>query len=121
MSSQSLVKPASVRQLAYIKRLWTEMGESGPEISGEMSSPDASRMISQLISRARQNGVESVQAKMNEPRLVMAMKECFRLWTGLGRDIWEEKRDAFIKEVINTYGLFTDIADRADGSVHDTR
>ena len=112
MSSQVLVKPASVRQLAYIKRLCTEMGESEPEIGQEISSPEASRVISQLIVKARQNGVESVQVKINEPRLGMAMKECFRLWNALGRDVLGDRRSAFIREAISTYELLTEVAEK---------
>jgi DNA-binding transcriptional regulator LsrR (DeoR family) len=69
-------KPASKRQLACIRRLQMVMGEDEPEISEEMSVSEASNLISELISRARQNGVV-VQRQVNEPRLGMAMKECF--------------------------------------------
>jgi len=69
-------KPASKRQLAYIRRLQTVVGEDEPEISEEMSVSEASEIISELISRARQNGV-IVQRQINEPRLGMAMKEFF--------------------------------------------
>ncbi len=114
MSSQTLVKPASVRQLAYIRRLCTEMGESEPEISQKMNSPEASRVISGLIVKARQNGVEGVQVKINEPRLGMATKECFRLWNALGRDVLGDRRSAFIREAINTYELFTEVAEKVE-------
>ena len=104
-------KPASKRQLAYIRRLQMVVGEDEPEISEEMSVSEASSLISELISRARQNGLV-VQRQINEPRLGMAMKECFRQWTALGRNIHDERREAFIDYTIDTYNLFTEIADR---------
>jgi hypothetical protein len=79
-------KPASKRQMAYIRRLQTAVGEDEPEISEEMSVSEASNLISELISRARRTGVV-VQRQTNEPRLGMAMKECFRQWTALGKSI----------------------------------
>ena len=120
MSKQDLVKPASLRQMAYIRRLCTELGECEFELSEGMSSLDASRIISELIVKAGKNGAANGLIKVNEPRLGMAMKECFRLWTLHGKDIWKDKRSAFIKEVMSTYWLFTEIAETV-GSVHDTR
>ena len=106
-------KPASKRQLAYIRRLQTVVGGEEPEISEEMSVSEASEIISELISRARQNGVV-VQRQINEPRLGMAMKECFRQWSALGKNIHDERRKAFIDYTIDTYNLFTEIADKLD-------
>jgi hypothetical protein len=104
-------KPASKRQLAYIRRLQTVVGETEPEITEEMSVSEASEIISDLIARARQNGVP-VQRPVNEPRLGMAMKESFRHWTALGRSIRDERRNAFIDYTIDTYNLFTEIAEK---------
>jgi len=103
-------KPASKRQLAYIRRLQTVVGEAEPEITEEMSVSEASEIISELIARVRQNGV-AVQKLINEPRLGMAMKECFRQWSALGRSIHDERRRAFIDYTIDTYNLFTEIAE----------
>jgi hypothetical protein len=104
-------KPASMRQLAYIRRLQTVVGETEPEISEEMSVSEASEIISEFISRARQNEV-AVQRPVNELRLGMAMKECFRQWTVLGKNIHDERRKAFIDYTIDTYNLFTEIAEK---------
>ena len=114
MSEQELVKPASVKQLAYIKRLSWEMGEREVEICEEMSSSDASRVISELIAKAGKNGAVNGLIKINEPRLGMTMKECFRYWTSLGRDILGDRRNAFAREVISTYELFTEIAEQLE-------
>ena len=114
MSEQELVKPASVKQFAYIKRLSREMGECEVEVSEGMSSSDASRIISELIVKAGKRGATNSRIKVNEPRLGMTMKECFRHWTSLGRDIWGNRRSAFVREVISTYELFTEIAENVE-------
>jgi len=120
MSEQDLVRPASVRQLAYIRRLCTELGECEIEDSERMSSSDASQVISELIVKAGKNGGANGLIKVNEPRLGMAMKECFRVWTFCGSDIWGKNRGDFIKEVLSTYWLFTEIAETVGGD-RDTR
>jgi hypothetical protein len=104
-------KPASKRQLAYIRRLQTVVGEAEPEINEEMSVSEASAVIGELMARARQNGV-AVQRQINEPRLGMAIKESFRHWTALGRSVHDERRTAFIDYTIDTYNLFTEIAEK---------
>jgi len=104
-------KPASKRQLAYIRRLQTVVGETEPEITEEMSVSEASAVISELVSKARQNGVV-LQRQIKEPRLGMAIKECFRQWSALGRSIHDERRKAFIDYTIDTYNLFTEIAEK---------
>ena len=114
MEKQILVKPASVKQLAYIKRLSRDMGLREVQVSEKMSSSDASRIISELIAKAGKNGAANGKIKVNEPRLGMAMKECFRLWTRLGRDVWGQGRAAFILEAISTYELFTQIAEQVE-------
>ena len=106
------VKPASRRQLAYIRRLKLESGLEAPEEIEELSVSEASEMISGLLGKAEQNGQPAPQRKINEPRLGMAMKECFRVWKGFGRDIHDNNRKAFIDYTIDTYNLFTEIADR---------
>ena len=111
MSTDAIPKPATSKQLAYIKRLQEEIGVD-QELRDEIRSVQASEIISGLIVKGLQNGTSHSPVKINEPRLGMAMKECFRVWTGLGRDIWDEKRKGFIEEAILTYNLFTEIADK---------
>ena len=82
-----------------------------------MSSVDASRIISELITKAQKNGAINGKPKpvrINEPRLGMAMKECFRRYTYLGRDIWDKKREFFVEKSIETYKLFTEIAEKME-------
>ena len=83
-----------------------------PEVKNEITRSEASGIIKALIVHARPNGSLKRQVNINEPRLGMAMKESFRLWTGYGRDIWEQRRKAFIEETIETYNLFTEIAEK---------
>jgi len=40
------------------------------------------------------------------------MKECFRQWTALGKNIHDERREAFIDYTIDTYNLFSEIAEK---------
>ena len=90
--------------MAYIERLHSELGEKPPE--AELNSLEASMLIGELISKSQQNG----NMKINEPRLGMAMKECFKLWHD--RDVLGKNKEAFIKETIRTYQLFTEIVQR---------
>ena len=82
-----------------------------------MSSVDASRIISELITKAQKNGISNGKLKpvrINEPRLGMAMKECFRRYTYLGRDIWDKKRGVFVEKAIETYERCTEIAEKME-------
>ena len=121
MSMQTIEKPASERQMAYINRLKMEIGENGPGIIEEISSAEASMIIGELIAKTQTFNGTNGRKKINEARLGMAMKECFRLWTGLGRDIWKERRETFIDEALNTYFLFTEIVERLDENFDVTR
>ena len=112
MEAKATQKPAAKRQLAYIESLQKENGIEKPELKNEISRSDASGIIKTLIVQTRQNGTSNRQVKINEPRLGMAMKECFRLWTYYGSDVWKDKRKAFIEEAIETYNLFTEIAEK---------
>ena len=117
MLSEAIQNQASVRQLAYIKQLKTDLGEDYQEPDNEMSSAGASRIISELITKAQKNGISNGKSKpmrINEPRLGMAMKECFRRYTYLGRDIWDKKREFFVEKSIETYKLFTEIAEKME-------
>lgn len=90
MPTQATTKPASERQMAYIKRLQAEIGEDAQNIGNDMTTFEASQMISQLIAQAGKNGTRDGHHKpvrINEPRLGMAMKETFRYWMSLGRDV----------------------------------
>ncbi|PKN61547.1 MAG: hypothetical protein CVU57_28740 [Deltaproteobacteria bacterium HGW-Deltaproteobacteria-15] len=120
-------KPASRRQLAYIRQLRTEIGDVGPGISNDLTSVEASQLIGKLVGRLRPNelstgnGHGSRVVKINEPRLGMAMKECFRLMAGNGWDVYADKRRQYIEKVIRTYFLFTEVAERLGGGLQEEK
>lgn len=113
-------KPASRRQLAYIRQLRAVIGDVGPVVGNNLTSVEASQVIEKLVGRLRQSGVptgienRSHVAKINEPRLGMAMKECFRIMAGNGWDVCGDNRKAFIEKVIRTYYLFSEVAERLE-------
>jgi hypothetical protein len=95
---------ATKEQIEYIEKLQSQIGTEKQIVKG-MSSYEASKLISELIAK-------TAKTKINEDRLAMAMNEVFRIWKKDGRDIYQHHREAFIDEVINAYGLFTEISDR---------
>ena len=101
-------EPAANRQIGYIERLRAENLGTGPAINSETS-----KIIQRQM--AAQNG------EINEIWFSLAMKECFRLWTGLGRNIYGEHRDSFIERAIETYALFTTVAERLNVRIHENR
>lgn len=44
----------------------------------------------------------------------MAMKECFKKSKGSGYDVCGRHREAFVKDSINAYNLFTEIAQKME-------
>ena len=101
-------KPASSRQIGYIERLRAENDRTGPSIDTDITDLQMSQFMQRLT--ATQNG------EVNQLWLSLAMKECFRLWTGLGRDVYSEHRESFVERAIETYQLFTEVAERLDTS-----
>ena len=117
MASNNQEKTATARQVGYIKVLQRDLGVTDLRLSRNLSVKEASGIIDALLGKMsdsdkNNNVVESV--KINEPRLGMAMKECFRIWRKYSRDIYEERRDLFKQEVLKTYCLFTEIAEMAE-------
>ena len=68
MSTKVMERPASDRQLAYIKRLQAETGETATGLSDEMSSSQASVIIGELIAkRQKSNGINGrINMTLNE-------------------------------------------------------
>ena len=109
------VKKATPRQLAYIRQLMKRKGEEEIELDESLNFQEASKMIEELLGISPRNSkVQS--AKINEPRLGMVMKECFKPWRTNGYDIYDKHREAFKNEVIKTYQLFTEIAQELEQS-----
>ena len=102
-------RKATPRQLAYIRQLMKRKGDENIELDESLKFQEASKMIEDLMGISPQNSkVQSV--KINEPRLGMAMKECYKMWRNCGRDVFDEHRERFKEDVIRTYQLFTEIA-----------
>ena len=93
MTSQNMDRPASSRQLGYIRSLCGHLGEDVGDITQGLTSSQASHIIGELLRRARENefvSADSIPANtINQARLGMAMKECFRIWTKTRHDIWD--------------------------------
>jgi polyhydroxyalkanoate synthesis regulator phasin len=89
--------------------LRSKQGKESLEIDEELSSQEASTIIKELMESSQKNG-QTKPAKINEPRLGMAMKECYRYFRHYEKDILKEHRQRFKENVIKTYQLFTEIA-----------
>lgn len=96
-----MIRPKTNTQLAIIKKL--EHGKA----SSELRNLKASDLINIPV-YTNGTGKHSV---INDDRFAMALKECFRYSTNLGRDIWGFRRKVFIKDVIATYHLFAEISE----------
>ena len=102
-------RKATPKQLAYIQQLRSKQGKESLEIDEELSFQDASNLIKDLLeilSRDDQNK----PIKINEARLGMVMKECYRYFRHYEKDIHKEYKEIFKKDVIKTYQLFAEIA-----------
>ena len=100
------MKKATPRQLAYIRQLMKRKGDEDIELEESLNFQEASKIIEDLLGISPQNS----KAKINEPRLGMAMKECYKMWRNCGKDVFDEHRERFKEDVIKTYQLFADIA-----------
>ncbi len=114
MAAQVMQKPATEKQVAYIKRLSVEVGRSAPELGDSINSFEASTLISELIGKSPEKVINGGRRKhvVNEPRLGLAMKECYRNCKRWGWDVLNDRRDVFIKEVIDTYELFEEVEEK---------
>lgn len=106
--------PATERQVEYIKKLQRKMGIKG-EINTKLNGQEASRLIGDLVS-ALNTGYDHA-SKINGVRLGMAMTECFRLWKNNGWDIYKKHRKDFINDAVDTYWLFSEIAEKLEADV----
>ena len=102
-------RKATPRQLAYIQHLRKRQGKESMEIEGDIGFEEASQIISNLMGVPLRNS-HSRPPKINEARLGMAMKECYKLWRRNGWQILTEHRQKFKEDVTKTYQLFTEIA-----------
>ena len=102
-------RKATPRQLAYIQQLRRKQGMESIELDENLSAQEASRMIEHLMGFPPKNG-QFQTLKVNEARLGMVLKECFRDFRNSEKDILREHRQRFKETVLKTYQLFTEIA-----------
>ena len=102
-------RKATPRQLAYIQQLRRKQGMESIEPDENLSAQEASKMIEDMIGIPPKNG-QFQSLKVNEARLGMVLKECFRDFRNSEKDILREHRQRFKETVLNTYQLFTEIA-----------
>ena len=114
METKKIEHAASKAQLKYIESLQEQLGLANMA-SVNLSRPEAPRIIGELVALSTQNKNDGTTKRevtmVNHARLGLAMKECFRLYTRNGRDVWNEKRNSFIQNTVETYKLFSEIAD----------
>jgi len=106
--------PATKSQIEYIKGLQRKLGIKGGK-NKKIDSLEASRLKGDLVFAL--NSEHNMKPKINEPRLGMAMKECFRLWKNNGWDIYKKHRKAFIADTVDAYWLFSEIAEKLEADV----
>ena len=108
-------RKATPRQLAYIQQLRRRQGKGSIELDENLSAQEASKMIEGLMGISPKNG-QAHFSKINEARLGMVLKECFRHFRHYEKDILKEHRQRFKENVIKTYQLFTEIAQELEQS-----
>ena len=102
-------RKATPRQLAYIQQLRRKQGKESIELDENLSAQEASKMIESLMGIPPKNG-QLQHSRLNEARLGMVLKECYRHFRHYEKDILKEHRQRFKENVIKTYQLFTEIA-----------
>jgi hypothetical protein len=110
-------RKATQRQLAYIQQLRQQQRKESLDLDEELSSQEASNLIKNLLEIPNRDD-PTRPLKINEARLGMAFKCCYRNWVTSGENIFRNK-NAFIKKVLDTYPLANEIAQelsaRAEG------
>lgn len=113
MSSEIEIRPASERQLSYLRNLRAELGYPKTMADGAISSLDASRQIDKLLVQTKRvagsQGKRSGGVDLNEARLGMVLKEVYRVYKKYDRDILGRHRTEFMDEAMETYTLFSQI------------
>jgi len=102
-------RKATPSQLAYIQQLRRRKGKESIELDENLSAQEASKMIESLMGIPPKNG-QLQHSRLNEARLGMVLKECYRDFRHYEKDILKEHRQRFKETVLKTYQLFTEIA-----------
>ena len=102
------MRKATPRQLAYIQHLKKREGKDSLEMDEQPNFLEASK-TTELTGKSELAGQRKA-LKINEARLGMVMKECYRYFRRYQKDIHNKYRELFKQDVIKTYQLFTEIA-----------
>jgi hypothetical protein len=109
---------ATPKQLAYIESLCMANGAT-VERGADMSMAEASELIGGLLQKVNNGDQEMMIKRGNRrndfnsgARLGMAFKCCYRRWVSGGRNIFKYRND-FIQNVIDTFDLINEIAEKA--------
>ncbi len=102
-------KKATEKQMSYIQHLRRMQGKESLDLKEDLGFEEASKMISELMGTSKP-GEQAKTHKINEARLGMVLKECYRHFRYYQRDLLGVHREWFKDNVIKTYELFTEIA-----------
>ena len=119
-------KMATPRQLAFIERLNADTGVTSQKPMEGLTVVEASELIAELLQKANpgQSGKESYEGRKSiaspmrkndfgsAARLGMAFKCVYRNWVTSGENVFKNKKQ-FIKNVLDTYNLINEIAEKA--------
>ena len=117
---------ATPRQLALIERLRSETGTTLEKSTEDLTVFEASELIAGLFQKVgyfpngrnaaeRKNGGTGASRRNDfgaGARLGMAFKCVYRNWVTSGHNIFKHKQ-AFTKNVLDTYALINEIAEKA--------
>ena len=113
---------ATPKQLAYIESLCMANGSTVDYAAKDLTMAEASELIAGLLRKANNGIQEPMVIKReygnrrndfgNSARLGMAFKCCYRRWIGSGKNIFKYRND-FIQNVMDTFELINEIADKA--------
>jgi len=119
---------ATPKQLAYIERLSTDRKASIAKPLGELTMQEASEIIDDLLEKvnggksgneAGQNTTPSSNKRYdswsNGARIGLAFKVVYQNWASKGANMFD-KKDWFIQNVLNTYRLLNEIAEKAEAA-----
>lgn len=117
---------ATPKQLAFIERLAADCKATIQKPLGEITIVEAKAIIDELLERVnkgRSNGdretvtpqIRRYESWSKGARIGLAFKVCYKRWVGSGTNIFINK-ETFIKNVIDTYHLINEIAQKAEAS-----
>lgn len=109
---------ATPKQMAYIERLSAESKMTVAKPLEELTVQEASELIDELLQKGNggiKNGTRRNDSWSNGARIGLAFKVCYLRWIGSGTNIFE-KRNHFIQNVLETYELLNEIAEKAEAA-----